>query len=108
MTTEHGHENESPKDPRPRHSGAAPGGRPKADFRAAATQRARRFGAWAKGLRWPFSAQTTVISALGFVLAFGGLYSNCGIDGCPDVRTLTAYQPGGAPVLLDQDRKSVV
>jgi 1A family penicillin-binding protein len=30
------------------------------------------------------------------------LYSNCGTGGCPDVRQLTAYQPGGAPVLLDR------
>jgi 1A family penicillin-binding protein len=31
------------------------------------------------------------------------LYSNCGAGGCPDIRQLTAYQPGGAPVLLDRD-----
>jgi 1A family penicillin-binding protein len=37
--------------------------------------------------------------ALGAGLA---LYSNCGFGGCPDVRQLTAYQPGGAPVLLDR------
>jgi 1A family penicillin-binding protein len=30
------------------------------------------------------------------------LYRNCGLSGCPDVRTLGAYQPGGAPVLLDR------
>jgi 1A family penicillin-binding protein len=30
------------------------------------------------------------------------LYSNCGLGGCPDVRQLTAYQPGGASVLLDR------
>jgi 1A family penicillin-binding protein len=39
-----------------------------------------------------------------FVLFVVGLtlYSNCGLSGCPDVRGLTAYQPGGAPVLLDR------
>jgi 1A family penicillin-binding protein len=31
-----------------------------------------------------------------------GLYSHCGLGGCPDVGQLTAYQPGGAPVLLDR------
>jgi 1A family penicillin-binding protein len=37
-------------------------------------------------------------------LAFGAvlLYANCGTSGCPDIRQLTAYQPGGAPVLLDR------
>jgi 1A family penicillin-binding protein len=30
------------------------------------------------------------------------LYANCGTGGCPDIRQLTAYQPGGAPVLLDR------
>jgi 1A family penicillin-binding protein len=30
------------------------------------------------------------------------LYSNCGLSGCPDIQLLTAYQPGGAPVLLDR------
>jgi 1A family penicillin-binding protein len=30
------------------------------------------------------------------------LYSRCGLGGCPDVRKLTAYQPGGAPMLLDR------
>jgi 1A family penicillin-binding protein len=29
-------------------------------------------------------------------------YRNCGTSGCPDVRLLSAYQPGGAPVLLDR------
>jgi penicillin-binding protein 1A len=31
------------------------------------------------------------------------LYANCGFNGCPDIGQLTAYQPGGAPVLLDRD-----
>jgi 1A family penicillin-binding protein len=37
-----------------------------------------------------------------FFTALLALYSNCGFSGCPDVRQLTAYQPGGAPVLLDR------
>jgi 1A family penicillin-binding protein len=45
-----------------------------------------------------------ILPALGFVTLVGGLtlYANCGVGGCPDVRQLTAYQPGGAPVLLDR------
>jgi penicillin-binding protein 1A len=53
--------------------------------------------------RFPLGWKATVAGGLtsaGLVLF---LYSNCGLDGCPDVRTLTAYQPGGAPVLLDKD-----
>jgi 1A family penicillin-binding protein len=103
MTTDDGHRKEAPENPRARPTDTAPRGDRGAAFLAAATERARRLGAWVQARRWPFSAQTTVIAALGFVLAFGGLYSNCGVDGCPDVRTLTAYQPGGAPVLLDHN-----
>jgi 1A family penicillin-binding protein len=40
-----------------------------------------------------------LVLALGAGLA---LYLNCGFGGCPDVGQLTAYQPGGAPVLLDR------
>jgi 1A family penicillin-binding protein len=39
----------------------------------------------------------------GVMLAASLLYSNCGFQGCPDVRQLTAWQPGGAPVLLDRN-----
>jgi 1A family penicillin-binding protein len=39
-----------------------------------------------------------------FVALIGSiaLYANCGLGGCPDVGQLTAYQPGGAPMLLDR------
>ncbi|HSJ26125.1 MAG TPA: PBP1A family penicillin-binding protein [Longimicrobiales bacterium] len=37
------------------------------------------------------------------LIAASLLYSNCGFSGCPDIRQLTAYQPGGAPVLLDRN-----
>jgi 1A family penicillin-binding protein len=48
---------------------------------------------------------------LGAVAMAGGVlflvswlaYSTCGYDGCPDVDTLTVYQPNGAPVLLDRN-----
>jgi penicillin-binding protein 1A len=40
--------------------------------------------------------------ALALLLA-GVSWQRCGIEGCPDVRSLAAYQPGGAPVLLDRN-----
>jgi 1A family penicillin-binding protein len=44
-----------------------------------------------------------VVAALAMlVVAAGLLYRGCGLSGCPDVRQLSAYQPGGAPVLLDR------
>jgi penicillin-binding protein 1A len=53
--------------------------------------------------RVSFGWRTTVAVSLGAAALVVGLYSNCGLDGCPDVRMLTAYQPGGAPVLLDRN-----
>jgi 1A family penicillin-binding protein len=44
-----------------------------------------------------------VLGAVALLVAAAGLlYSNCGFTGCPDIRQLAAYQPGGAPVLLDR------
>ncbi|HEX7182861.1 MAG TPA: PBP1A family penicillin-binding protein [Thermoanaerobaculia bacterium] len=42
----------------------------------------------------------SVVLAL-FILVFA--WERCFFDTCPDVSTLAAYQPGGAPVLLDRD-----
>jgi penicillin-binding protein 1A len=39
------------------------------------------------------------------ILFIGATWARCGLAGCPDVRRLTSYQPGGAPVLLDRDGK---
>ncbi|HET9982184.1 MAG TPA: PBP1A family penicillin-binding protein [Longimicrobiales bacterium] len=36
------------------------------------------------------------------LLADFTLWERCGLRGCPDVRQLSAYQPGGASVLLDR------
>jgi penicillin-binding protein 1A len=39
-----------------------------------------------------------------FALVFSGVvWGRCGLRGCPNVDRLAAYQPGGAPVLLDRD-----
>jgi 1A family penicillin-binding protein len=56
----------------------------------------------AEKVRWPLSPQHTLVAGL-IALAIGlGLYMNCGLAGCPDVRQLAAYQPGGAPQLIDR------
>ncbi|MBW3534906.1 MAG: PBP1A family penicillin-binding protein [Gemmatimonadetes bacterium] len=45
--------------------------------------------------------------AAGLTLAVLGVvaWERCGVRGCPDVRTLAAYQPDGAPQLLDREGK---
>jgi penicillin-binding protein 1A len=45
-------------------------------------------------------ALAATVVALSFVP--GILWSRCGLAGCPNVQRLTAYQPGGAPRLLDR------
>jgi 1A family penicillin-binding protein len=64
-----------------------------------------RLRAWRSGLgprlrrvRPGYVAAGMAAAAFGALL----LYSNCGLRGCPDVSQLAAYQPGGAPVLLDR------
>ncbi|MGH7447879.1 MAG: transglycosylase domain-containing protein, partial [Longimicrobiales bacterium] len=53
-------------------------------------------------VHWPLGPQHTLIAGLIALTVGLMLYSNCGVGGCPDVRQLAAYQPGGAPVLLDR------
>jgi penicillin-binding protein 1A len=56
-------------------------------------------------VRWPLTGgQTLGVGLAALLLAFG-LYLNCGVAGCPDVRRLAAYQPNGAPELLDRHGK---
>jgi penicillin-binding protein 1A len=66
-------------------------------FRSAA-ERIRRF--WHAR---PPAVRAALIAAVVAVL-FGALtWSRCGVRGCPDVRRLASYRPGGAPVLLDRE-----
>src|SRR5690606_15950877 len=52
---------------------------------------------------WPLGPHQTLLAGL-IALTIGLLlYQNCGLAGCPDIRQLQAYQPGGAPVLLDRE-----
>jgi 1A family penicillin-binding protein len=53
-------------------------------------------------VRWRLGPQETLIAGLIALTAGLMLYTNCGVSGCPDVGRLAAYQPGGAPVLLDR------
>jgi 1A family penicillin-binding protein len=53
-------------------------------------------------VRWPLSPQHTLIAGLISFAVGMMLYMNCGVGGCPDVRQLAAYQPGGAPQLIDR------
>jgi 1A family penicillin-binding protein len=75
---------------------------------AAAGPAGRRLGALAtssaerlRGWRLIRTGNVLIAAAFLFLLSLS-LYANCGVSGCPDVRQLTAYQPGGAPVLLDR------
>jgi len=53
-------------------------------------------------VRWPLTAPLTLLTGVLAMILAAGLYANCGIKGCPDIDSLAAYQPNGAPVLLDR------
>lgn len=62
-----------------------------------------RIRPFAQRVHWPFSAnQTLALGVASMVLALL-LWQNCGLTGCPDVRRLAAYQPNGAPMLIDRN-----
>jgi penicillin-binding protein 1A len=69
-------------------------------------RKAGRLPSWvhrlAARVRWPLSAPHTLVAGLASLILAALLYGNCGVTGCPDIGTLTAYQPNGAPVLLDR------
>jgi penicillin-binding protein 1A len=58
--------------------------------------------------RWRNLSRPTVLAIILTVLTlffsiFLFSWNHCFFGTCPDVKTLTAYQPGGAPVLLDRN-----
>ncbi|HKV08678.1 MAG TPA: biosynthetic peptidoglycan transglycosylase, partial [Thermoanaerobaculia bacterium] len=56
--------------------------------------------------RWPDARRTAAILlalVYGSFLFFAFAWSRCFFDTCPNVDTLAAFQPGGAPVLLDRN-----
>jgi penicillin-binding protein 1A len=53
----------------------------------------------------PRARRAAVAAAIALVLLSfvpGVVWNRCGLHGCPNVHRLTAYQPGGAPQLLDR------
>jgi len=56
--------------------------------------------------RIPPSVSAPGIAASLMVLCVA-LWANCGVRGCPDVRRLVSYQPGGATVLLDRSGERI-
>jgi 1A family penicillin-binding protein len=44
-----------------------------------------------------------LLAAAGAAVLAAAAWERCGVAGCPDVTRLVAYQPGGAPALLDRN-----
>ena len=63
-------------------------------------ERARRL--WRRWLDYGPPLRHVWVAAAGAVLLAWTTWMTCGLRGCPNVETLSAYQPGGAPVLLDR------
>jgi len=51
---------------------------------------------------WHRAARVGAILVAALLLGGGVVWTRCGISGCPDVGRLAAYQPDGAPVVLDR------
>jgi 1A family penicillin-binding protein len=52
------------------------------------------------------TAMTVLGAAFAGALLASGLWSRCGLQGCPNVARLAAYGPEGATVLLDRDGRA--
>jgi 1A family penicillin-binding protein len=80
------------------------------EFRTAARQAADAFRVPSSDgrRRWrpPTRRESALLSLLLVPFAFAG-WERCGVGGCPGVDRLVAYQPGGAPVVLDRDGEVV-
>jgi penicillin-binding protein 1A len=51
----------------------------------------------------PALVRAALVAVGAAFLFFVLIWARCGIRGCPDVRRLASYRPGGAPVLLDRE-----
>ena len=65
------------------------------------TPQAARVGSFWRDRNPAWRAALAASAAILLILAVG--WTRCGIRGCPDVRRLASYRPGGAPVLLDRE-----
>jgi penicillin-binding protein 1A len=54
-------------------------------------------------VRW---LKWVVLGLLVVAVPLGALWYTCGLRGCPDPSSLLAYEPGGAPEVLDRDGES--
>jgi penicillin-binding protein 1A len=59
---------------------------------------------WRERPRWQ---RITAISLLALAVFLGVAWHMCFFQGCPDVRKLASYQPGGAPEVLDRNGKKI-
>ncbi len=92
------------KAPSPKPGPDTPQPRPKAlALRATAALRRAAAPLLARARRLPRPTRTQLGVGIGIVgvLVLVG-WQRCGIQGCPDVQVLYAYQPGGGPLLLDR------
>jgi penicillin-binding protein 1A len=65
------------------------------------TRPAGRLGSFWRDRHPAWRALLAVSAVILLILGVG--WMRCGIRGCPDVRRLASYRPGGAPVLLDRE-----
>jgi penicillin-binding protein 1A len=56
---------------------------------------------------WRRAARVGAILGVALLLGGGIAWTRCGIRGCPDVGRLAAYQPDGAPMVLDRYGREV-
>jgi penicillin-binding protein 1A len=97
-------------DPRPE-PGKSPGPKPDpGPERPTAALRAALVAGWtrarATARRVPQLSRQQVAIAVGIVsVLLLVAWSRCGVEGCPDVGVLAAYQHGGGPMLLDRNGK---
>jgi penicillin-binding protein 1A len=66
--------------------------------------RDRLIGFWRRRSR---AARVALVGGVAGIFFIVVAWTRCGLAGCPDVRRLTSYQPGGAPVLLARNGKPV-
>lgn len=70
--------------------------------RSDAWRRIRRSDTW-QGVRRHVTWKRALAVGLPLLLLLAVAWQRCGISGCPDPEVLLAFEPGGAPVLLDRE-----
>jgi penicillin-binding protein 1A len=57
--------------------------------------------------QWPRGVWIGILAATVALGLLAVAWYRCGFQGCPDVKRLSSYRPGGAPVLLDRHGRAV-